>query len=93
MKYFAELQMVYIPKNKAHEEIQSFARSKDGTLINSEQARQNFKAEFDQKLAEINAKYKRCHDLEWSGYNSHESHIAVDGNFRIKLLVVYHELS
>lgn len=93
MKYFADLQVTYIPKNKAHEEIQEFARSKDGTLINSEQARQKFKAEFDQKLAEINLKYKKCHDLQWSGYNPDDMLILIDGNFRIKFLIVYHELS
>jgi len=78
--YFIELTASYIPKNKAHKEIQEFVRVYHHTLAD-EAGKGNIQLQIGTKLAEINKHFSRCKDIKLSGYFYDSETMSVDGNF------------
>ena len=61
-QYFLKIN-TYIPKNKAHEAVQEYARQYNKCLMDEPQFFQ-FAQNMKDKIAEINSKFKRCQDIE-----------------------------
>jgi len=94
MKYFAKIRAIYVPKNKAHKEIQDYVLSIDSNLLNSEEHKNRFIADIKEKLTDINTRNNRCKDIflgDW--YSSdHAINVSVSGNFSMSIFQVKHEL-
>lgn len=100
MKYFAKITAVYTTSNKAHEEIQEYALSVDNNLLNSDEHKDRFIADFKQRVDDINAKHPRCKEIPIDDYSplcgdvtltSYRT-IAIWGNFMLTIYPVKHEL-
>ncbi len=94
MKYFAKIRATYVPKNRAHKEIQDYVLSIDNNLLNSEEHKDRFIADIKEKLTDINTKNNRCKDIFLSGWDApgHVINVSVSGNFSMSIYHVKHEL-
>ena len=77
----------YVPKNKAHKEIQAYVKRFHHMLIDAE-TKELIKNSIRAKLDQVNAKYTRCQDIDLSGYLYDHERIAIDGNFYIDIEAV-----
>lgn len=79
-QYFMEI-TCYSTKNKAHEELQEFARRYHHCLVNEPSLKQ-IKARFEEKMNQVNAAHPRCRNIELSGWkHQYTQTIAIEGNF------------
>jgi hypothetical protein len=74
-QYFAEMQSLNNPKNKAEDAVQNYAKGVNHTLIHGDENLQLFVEQFKIKVEEINRNFARCRDISteyrnYSGYNS-----------------------
>jgi hypothetical protein len=91
MKYFAKLNFCHSTKNKAHKEIQDYARKVDYTLISSKEALSEFKAEFKKFVDEVNRRHTRYQDIHLSINDYTNVSISVESNFIMSVYEVKQE--
>ena len=79
----------YIPKNKAHEQLQDFARTFNHCLID-EQKLNELKSAFKAKTSDVNWLNKRCQDiiLQAQSFNQKTFTFLVDSNFQLTAIQV-----
>jgi hypothetical protein len=66
-QYFAEMQSLNNPKNKAEDAVQNYAKGVNHTLIHGDENLQLFVEQFKIKVEEINRNFARCRvsELQW----------------------------
>ncbi|WP_347839293.1 hypothetical protein [uncultured Draconibacterium sp.] len=79
-QYFVEITAAYVPKNKAHEQIQEFVRTFNCNLVDEKEKAKTIEA-INSKLEEVNKTFTRCNDIRLSGWIHENETIAIDGNF------------
>jgi len=86
--HFMEL-MSYSPKNKAHEELQSFFRAFNDCLIDDENL-EDFKRSAQHMTELVNQNHPRCQDinLQIDSFTDNSQSISVEGNFQLRITKV-----
>lgn len=84
MKHYFISGHFYIPKNKAHAELQEFARSFNHCLVD-ENKLTDLKKAFKSKTADVNWLNKRCSDIELQARSFDRQNFVflVDSNFQL----------
>ena len=79
----------YQTKNKAHAEIQAWAREYNNCLIDDTRL-YAFLDALAKKVREINEKYPRCQDITWrlSSYTECSQRVEVESNFYLNITEV-----
>lgn len=93
-QYFMDL-TCYIPKNKAHEAAQEFAREYQHCLIDEEKLEEFLKTMKD-KVEAINKKFTRCQNIyfHYQEFHTGTMRAEIEGNFYFSIVEVKrHELS
>lgn len=91
MKHFVKLGQTYSVKNKAHKEIQDYARKVDYTLLLTDEEKKIFKSDFKKFVDDVNVRNKRCLDIELDSYKFQNYSLSVDGNFYMSIYEIKHE--
>jgi len=66
MKYYAYGQTNTMAKNKAQEQVQQYCHEVDGTLLQNEKELDQYIADFQSKVEQINQENKRCQNLDFN---------------------------
>lgn len=87
--YFMDL-TCYIPKNKAHEAAQEFARLYSDCLIDEQMLNMDFLKILKVKVEEINKKFTRCENIFFSYQEFHAGtiRVSIEGNFYFSITEV-----
>lgn len=92
MKHYFIDGTFYSPKNKAHAEASEFAAQYNHVVLD-EIKMEELVETFKQKVAEINEKHKRCHDIVVSHWKSklptiESRHLGIEGTCSLNVVQV-----
>lgn len=84
MKHYFISGHFYIPKNKAHEELQQFAQTFNHCLIDEVKLTE-LKSAMKAKTSDVNWLHKRCNDIDLQArsFDRKSFTFSVEGNFQL----------